>query len=80
MTVCPLNGNCIYNHRIDTGVDCCGRSACAYPQLQKQQLAGAIAELLAVPVRNPVQKKIFNATAGTSGNSTTGAVIRNHGQ
>ena len=57
LTVCPLNGNCIYNHRIDTGVDCCGRSACAYPQLQKQQLAGAIAELLAVPVRNPVQEE-----------------------
>ena len=57
LTVCPLNGNCIYNHRIDTGVNFCGRSACAYLQLQKQKLAGAIAELLAIPVRNPVQEE-----------------------
>lgn len=57
LTVCPLNGNCVYNHRINTGADCCGRSACAYPRLQKQQLAGAIAELLAVPLRTPVQEE-----------------------
>lgn len=56
MTVCPLNGNCIYNHH-DTGVDCCGHSACAYPRLQKQQLAEAIAALLAVPLRTPVQEE-----------------------
>ena len=57
MTVCPLNGNCVYNQRINTGADCCGRSACAYPRLQKQLLAGAIAELLAVPLRTPVQEE-----------------------
>ena len=57
LTVCPLNGNCVYNHRINTGADCCGRSACAYPRLQKQQLAGAIAELLAVPLRTPAQEE-----------------------
>lgn len=57
LTVCPLNGNCIYNHRTDTGVDCCGRSACAYPDLQKQQLAGGIAELLAIIRRTPAQEE-----------------------
>ncbi|MFR7478842.1 MAG: hypothetical protein ACLUUJ_08380 [Acutalibacteraceae bacterium] len=57
LTVCPLNGNCIYNHRTDTGVDCCGRSACAYPELQKQQLAGRIAALLAVPRRTLAQEE-----------------------
>ena len=57
LTVCPLNGNCIYNHRTDTGVDCCGRSACAYPGLQKQQLAGGIAELLAIIRRTPAQEE-----------------------
>ena len=45
LTVCPLNGNCIYNHRIDTGVDCCGRSACAYPDLQRKALVKAIFNL-----------------------------------
>ena len=57
LTVCPLNGNCIYNHRTDTSVDCCGRSACAYPGLQKQQLARGIAELLAIIHRNPAQEE-----------------------
>ena len=57
LTVCPLNGNCIYNHRTGTGVDCCGRPACAYPGLQKQQLAGGIAELLAVIRRTPAQEE-----------------------
>lgn len=57
LTVCPKGGNCIYNHRVDTGADCCGRSACAYPRLQKQQLAGAIAELLAVPLRTSAQEE-----------------------
>ncbi|HIW14899.1 MAG TPA: hypothetical protein H9691_05595 [Firmicutes bacterium] len=54
LTVCPLNGDCVYNHRI-AGVDCCGRSTCAYPRLQKQQLAGGIAALLAVPRRTLAQ-------------------------
>lgn len=54
---CPLDGNCIYNHRTDTGVDCCGRSVCAYPGLQKQQLAGGIAELLAIIHRTPAQEE-----------------------
>lgn len=57
LTVCPLNGNCIYNHRTDTGVDCCGRSACAYPKLQRQKLAEAIAELLGLPLRTPAQEE-----------------------
>ena len=38
-------------------VDCCGRSACAYPGLQKQQLAGGIAELLAVIRHTPAQEE-----------------------
>ena len=57
LIVCPLNGDCVYNHRIDAGVDCCGRSACAYPDLQKQQLAGGIAELLAIIRRTPAQEE-----------------------
>lgn len=43
--ICPLNGNCIYNHRIDTGVNFCGRSACAYPTLQRKALVKAIFNL-----------------------------------
>ena len=57
LTVCPLNGICIYYHRSVTGVVCCGRSACAYPGLQKQQLAGGIAELLAIIRRTPAQEE-----------------------
>ena len=45
LTVCPLNGKCIYNHRIDTGVNFCGRSAYAYPDLQRKALVKAIFNL-----------------------------------
>lgn len=45
MTVCPKNGNCIYSHKADTGSDFCGRSACAYPRLQRKELVMAISEL-----------------------------------
>nr|DAU37998.1 MAG TPA: hypothetical protein [Caudoviricetes sp.] len=51
LTVCPLNGNCIYNHRIDTGVNFCGRSACAYPDLQRKALIKAAAQIRKYPER-----------------------------
>lgn len=45
MTVCPLNGNCVYSHKADTGSDFCGRPECAYPRLQREELVRAISEL-----------------------------------
>lgn len=45
MTVCPLNGNCVYSHKADTGSDFCGRPECAYARLQREELVRAISEL-----------------------------------
>lgn len=45
MTACPLNGNCVYNHQKDASANFCGRSNCAYPELQRKSLVKAIVRL-----------------------------------
>lgn len=56
LTVCPLNGNCVYSHKADTGSDFCGRPECAYPRLQRKELVRAISEL--ENLQNPTEVHI----------------------
>lgn len=57
MTVCPLNGNCVYSHKADTGSDFCGRPECAYPRLQRKELLKAIIDLYFLDNLTDVHKR-----------------------
>ena len=77
---CPLDGKCIYNTYPTTAKHVCALPNCIYPEEQRRALIRAITALAVKPTATRWRKKSSNDTGGTSGSSTTGAVIRNHGQ